>query len=158
MTDSVSPVTPPSRAAVAFIFITVLLDMLALGMIIPVLPKLIEQFEGGNTVRAAEMIGLFGTMWASVQFLAAPILGALSDRFGRRPVILLSNLGLGLDYILMALAPTLGWLFAGRVISGITAASFSTAGAYIADVTPPERRAAQFGLLGAAWGSGFVLG
>src|SRR6186997_686840 len=125
MTESTSPPTQPSRAAVAFIFITVLLDMLALGMIIPVLPKLIEQFEGGNTVRAAEMIGLFGTMWASVQFVAAPILGALSDHFGRRPVILLSNLGLGLDYILMAVAQTLPLLFIGRVLSGITSASFS---------------------------------
>ena len=157
--------TPPEtstggvrRAALAFIFVTAVLDMLALGVIIPVLPKLVVDFEGGDTARAAEVLGLFGTVWALMQFFCAPVLGALSDRFGRRPVILLSNFGLGLDYILMALAPTLGWLFVGRVISGITAASFATAGAYIADVTPPERRAAGFGMLGAAFGIGFVLG
>jgi DHA1 family tetracycline resistance protein-like MFS transporter len=113
---------------------------------------------GGNTARAAEIFGVFGTAWALMQFIFSPVLGALSDRFGRRPVILLSNLGLGLDYVLMALAPTLGWLFVGRVISGITASSFSTAGAYVADVTPPERRAAGFGMLGAAFGLGFILG
>ena len=158
MDQTSPPIAPPSRAAVAFIFITVLLDMLALGMIIPVLPKLIEQFEGGNTVRAAEMIGVFGTMWASMQFLASPVLGALSDHFGRRPVILLSNLGLGLDYIMMALAPTLGWLMAGRMISGVTSASIVTAFAYVADVTTPERRARSYGMMGAAFGIGFVVG
>ena len=104
------------------------------------------------------MYGVFGTAWALMQFLFSPVLGSLSDRFGRRPIILLSNFGLGLDYILMALAPNLRWLFVGRVISGITAASISTAGAYIADVTPPEQRAAKFGLLGAAFGAGFVVG
>src|SRR5262245_65236885 len=113
---------------------------------------------GGDTARAAEIFGLFGTVWALMQFIFSPLLGALSDRFGRRPVILLSCLGLGLDYILMALAPTLWWLFVGRVISGITAASFATAGAYIADVTPPEKRAASFGMIGAAWGLGFIMG
>jgi DHA1 family tetracycline resistance protein-like MFS transporter len=146
------------RAAVIFIFITVVLDILALGIVIPVLPMLVEEFLGGDTARAATVFGLFGTMWALMQFVFAPVLGALSDRWGRRPVILISCLGLGLDYILMALAPTLAWLFVGRVISGITAASFSTAGAYIADVTPPEKRAASFGILGAAFGLGFVLG
>ena len=104
------------------------------------------------------MFGLFGTVWALMQFVCAPVLGALSDRWGRRPVILISCTGLGLDYVLMALAPTLWWLFVGRVISGITAASFSTAGAYIADVTPLEKRAAGFGMIGAAFGLGFVLG
>jgi DHA1 family tetracycline resistance protein-like MFS transporter len=148
----------PSRAAVAFIFITVLLDILALGLIIPVLPKLIEQFEGGNTVRAAEIIGVLGTTWAGMQFLASPVLGALSDHFGRRPVILLSNLGLGLDYILMALAPSLGWLMVGRLISGITSASIGTAFAYVADVTTPEKRARSSGIMGAAFGIGFVIG
>ncbi len=113
---------------------------------------------GGDTARAAIMYGIFGTAWALMQFLFSPVLGSLSDRFGRRPIILLSNFGLGLDYILMALAPNLRWLFLGRVISGITAASISTAGAYIADVTPPEQRAAKFGLLGAAFGAGFVVG
>jgi DHA1 family tetracycline resistance protein-like MFS transporter len=141
-----------------FIFITVALDMLALGIIIPVLPKLIVRFEGGDIARAASMTGIFGTVWALMQFLFAPVLGALSDRYGRRPVVLLSNLGLGLDYILMALSPSLRWLFVGRVISGITSASYPTAGAYIADVTPPEKRAARFGMLGAAFGLGFVVG
>jgi DHA1 family tetracycline resistance protein-like MFS transporter len=148
----------PRGAALAFIFVTIALDMLALGMIIPVLPKLVERFVGGDTARAAEIFGLFGTVWALMQFFFSPVLGALSDRFGRRPVILLSNLGLGLDYLLMALAPTLVWLFIGRVISGITAASIATAHAYVADVTPPERRAKSYGLLGAAFGIGFILG
>ncbi|MGH7460095.1 MAG: TCR/Tet family MFS transporter, partial [Longimicrobiales bacterium] len=124
----------------------------------PVLPRLVERFMGGDTAHAAQIYGLFGTVWALMQFFCAPLLGALSDRFGRRPVILFSILGLGLDYILMALAPTVGWLFVGRVISGITGASFTTAYAYIADVSPPEKRAANFGLIGAAWGLGFVLG
>lgn len=145
-------------AALVFIFITVVVDVLALGIIIPVLPKLVEGFLSGDTARAAEFFGLFGTVWALMQFIFSPVLGALSDRFGRRPVILISCFGLGLDYILMALAPTLWWLFAGRVISGITAANFGAAGAYIADVTPPEKRAAGFGMIGAAWGVGFVMG
>ncbi|HXT70384.1 MAG TPA: TCR/Tet family MFS transporter [Vicinamibacterales bacterium] len=148
----------PTRAAVTFIFVTVLLDIVALGMIIPVLPKLIEVFEGGNTARAAETIAIFGTVWATAQFFASPILGALSDRFGRRPVILLSNLGLGLDYIVMALAPTLGWLVAGRIFSGVTSASIATAFAYVADVTTPEKRARTYGMMGAAFGIGFVIG
>ncbi len=148
----------PRRAAFAFVFVTVLLDMFAIGIIIPVLPKLVEDFMGGDTARAAIVYGIFGTAWALMQFLFSPVLGSLSDRFGRRPIILLSNFGLGLDYILMALAPNLRWLFLGRVISGITAASVSTAGAYIADVTPAEQRAAKFGLLGAAFGAGFVVG
>jgi len=152
------PATAGRRAAFGFIFVTVLLDMLALGLIVPVLPRLIEGFLGGNTARAAEAIGLFGTVWALMQFIFAPLLGMLSDRFGRRPVVLLSNLGLGLDYVVMALAPTLGWLLVGRVLSGITSASMPTATAYISDVTPAEKRAAAFGLLGAAFGVGFVLG
>ncbi len=148
----------PRRATVVFIFVTLVLDVLALGIIIPVLPQLVKGFEGGDTASAAKVYGLFGTIWALMQFVASPVLGALSDRFGRRPVILLSNLGLGLDYLLMALAPTLSWLFVGRMVSGITAAGFPTAAAYIADVTPPEKRAGAFGLLGAAFGLGFVLG
>lgn len=146
------------RAAFAFIFITVLLDMLALGIIVPVLPELVIHFEGGNAASAARMLGVFGTVWAAMQFLFAPVLGALSDRFGRRPVILVSTLGLGLDYIVMATAPTLGWLFVGRVISGITSASYATGFAYIADVVEEEKRAAKFGMLGAAFGVGFVVG
>ncbi len=132
--------------------------MLALGVIVPVLPKLIIRFEHGDMSMAATQTGIFAFIWAAMQFVFAPVMGALSDRFGRRPVVLLSNFGLGCDYLLMAVAPTLSWLFIGRVISGITAASFPTANAYIADVTPPEKRAAKFGMLGAAFGLGFVVG
>jgi MFS transporter, DHA1 family, tetracycline resistance protein len=150
---------PPARsAAVAFIFLTILLDMLAFGLVVPILPKLVESFVDNDTARAARIFGLFGTAWALMQFVFSPILGSLSDRFGRRPVVLLSNFGLGLDYVLMALAPSLVWLFIGRVISGVTSASISTAFAYIADMTPAERRAAVFGKVGVAFGAGFVLG
>jgi DHA1 family tetracycline resistance protein-like MFS transporter len=153
-------VAPPAttRAGLAFIFVMVALDVMAIGIIIPVLPRLVESMAGGNTARAAELFGIFGTAWGLMHFVSSPVLGALSDRFGRRPVLLLSTLGLGLDYILMAVAPNLVWLFIGRIISGITAATFSTANAYIADVTPPEKRAGGFGLIGAAFGLGFVLG
>jgi DHA1 family tetracycline resistance protein-like MFS transporter len=153
-----TPTAAPRQAAVIFIFITILLDMLALGMVIPVLPELVKAFRGGDTISAATTLGWFGTVWALMQFVASPIVGALSDRFGRRPVVLISNFGLGCDYVLMALAPTLGWLFAGRVISGITSSSIATAYAYIADVTPADERAKQFGLMGAAFGIGFILG
>jgi DHA1 family tetracycline resistance protein-like MFS transporter len=146
------------KAAVVFIFITVMLDMLALGLIAPVLPKLVLNFLGGDAPGAAKMFGIFNSVFALMQFFFSPVLGVLSDRFGRRPVILLSNLGLGLDYVVMALAPTLGWLFLGRVISGITAASISTGTAYVSDVVPPEKRAGAFGMIGAAFGVGFVLG
>ncbi len=146
------------RAALGFIFVTVLLDMLAFGIIAPVLPRLISDFLHGDLARASKYMGLFVTAWALMQFFFSPILGVLSDRYGRRPVILLSNLGLGLDYIVMALSPTIGWLFLGRVLSGITSSSIPTANAYISDVTPPERRARAFGIFGAAFGIGFVLG
>jgi DHA1 family tetracycline resistance protein-like MFS transporter len=146
------------RPAFAFIFLTVVLDMLALGIMVPVLPKLIVGFEGGDHAKAAQITGYFALAWALMQFLASPILGSLSDRFGRRPVLLLSSLGLGLDYIFMALAPNLTWLFVGRLVSGITAATFATASAYIADITPPEERAGRFGMLGAAFGLGFIIG
>ncbi|WP_213737514.1 MFS transporter [Bradyrhizobium sp. dw_411] len=149
---------PVHNAAVAFIFVTILLDMFALGLIMPILPKLVESFVDNDTASAARIFGLFGTAWAAMQFIFSPILGGLSDRFGRRPVVLLSNFGLALDYVLMALAPSLIWLFIGRVISGITSASVSTAFAYIADITPPERRAAVFGKVGAAFGAGFIVG
>ena len=132
--------------------------MLAVGMIIPVLPKLVATFLGGDTAKAARIYGIFATVWALMQFVFSPLLGNLSDRFGRRPIVLLSNFGLGLDYILMARAPTLSWLFVGRVISGITAASVPAANAYIADVTPEEKRAKAFGMLGAAFGLGFIVG
>jgi DHA1 family tetracycline resistance protein-like MFS transporter len=146
------------KAAATFIFLTVSLDMLALGMIAPVLPRLIASFLHGNTANAAQMLGLFGTVFAAMQFFCSPVLGSLSDRFGRRPVVLLSNFGLGFDYMLMAWAPQLSWLFLGRIISGLTASSIPTAMAYMADVTPRERRAAAFGMLNAAFGMGFVLG
>jgi MFS transporter, DHA1 family, tetracycline resistance protein len=127
-------------------------------VVIPILPKLVESFVNNDTANAARIFGLFGTVWALMQFFFSPIVGALSDRFGRRPVVLLSNFGLALDYVLMALAPTLSWLFIGRVISGITSASISTAFAYITDVTAPEQRAAVFGKIGVAFGAGFILG
>jgi len=157
MTDT-STVPPPRRAAIIFILITVLLDMLSFGIVIPVLPKLVEEFLSGDTAKAAVIYGLMGTAWALMQFICAPIQGALSDRFGRRPVVLLSNLGLGLDYLVMALAPNVVWLIIGRTISGIASSSFSTAGAYIADVTPVEERAAAYGKIGMVFGLGFVFG
>jgi DHA1 family tetracycline resistance protein-like MFS transporter len=159
MDGALPPLKPaPTRAAFVFIFITVALDMLALGVMVPVLPKLIVRFKDGDMAGAAGAAGIFGFAWAAMQFIFSPVLGAVSDRSGRRPVILLSNLGLGLDYVLMALAPSLSWLFVGRLISGLTSSSFSTAGAYIADVTPEDERAARFGMLGAAFGLGFVVG
>ncbi|KAF1694149.1 tetracycline resistance MFS efflux pump [Pseudoxanthomonas koreensis] len=152
---------PPSgarRAALAFIFVTVLIDVLSFGVIIPVLPHLVEEFTGGDIASAARWVGVFGMVFAAVQFVSTPVQGALSDRYGRRPVILLSCLGLGLDFIFMAVASSLGMLLIGRIISGIASASFTTANAYIADVTAPEKRAKSFGMIGAAFGLGFVLG
>lgn len=146
------------KAALAFIFFTVLIDVLAFGVIIPVLPHLVQEFVGGATDTASYWIAVFGTSYALIQFFAAPVQGALSDRFGRRPVILLSCLGLGLDFILMALAPNLAWLFVGRIIAAITSASFTTANAYVADVTTPESRAKSYGMIGAAFGLGFIAG
>src|ERR1044071_718889 len=140
-------------AAVAFVLVTVALDMLTVGLIGPVLPKLILDFSGENMKQAAFWNGAFGTVFAVMQFFFSPVLGVLSDRFGRRPVILVSNLGLGLDYMVMALSPTIGWLFLGRIISGITASSIPTAMAYIADVTPKEKRASAFGMIGVAFGT-----
>ncbi len=145
-------------AAIIFILVTVTLDILAMGLIIPVLPKLILDFLGGNMTVTAQWNGWFALVFAAMQFVFSPVLGVVSDRFGRRPVILLSNLGLGLDYIVMALAPSLGWLFLGRVISGITTSSIPTAMAYIADVTPKEKRAGAFGMIGVAFGIGFTFG
>jgi DHA1 family tetracycline resistance protein-like MFS transporter len=147
-----------TRAAFVFIFITVLLDMISFGIIIPVFPQLILKLQGGDMAGAAAIFGIFGTAFALMQFMFSPVQGALADRFGRRPVILLSNLGLGLDYIVMAVAPTIPILFLGRLVSGATSASFSISGAYVADVTPPQERAARFGMLGAAFGIGFIIG
>jgi len=147
-----------SRRALAFIFCTVTLDVLALGLMIPVLPRIVLGFMGGDTAGAAEMFGAFSTVWALMQFFFSPLLGVVSDRYGRRPVILISCLGLGLDYLFMALAPSLTLLFIGRVISGITSATIGTSFAYIADVTPQKDRARAFGLVGMAFGLGFVVG
>ena len=158
MTDTAPATGARRRAALVFIFITILIDVLSFGLIIPVLPHLIEQFAGGDTAHAAYWVAAFGFLFAGIQFVTSPIQGALSDRFGRRPVILLSCLGLGLDFVFMALAPSLAWLLVGRIISGITSASFTTANAYVADVTPPDKRAKSYGLLGAAFGVGFIVG
>jgi DHA1 family tetracycline resistance protein-like MFS transporter len=157
----VTPVLPkggPRKAAVLFIFATALMDVISLGIMIPVLPNLIKQFAGGDTALAAQYTLAFAVTWGLMQFFCSPIVGMLSDRFGRRPVLLVSIFGLGVDYLFMALAPTLRWLFVGRVINGITSASFSTANAYVADITPPQERAKAFGLLGAAFGIGFLVG
>jgi DHA1 family tetracycline resistance protein-like MFS transporter len=146
------------RAAIGFIMVTITLDILGMSVVVPVLPPLIQSMEGGSAIAAAHAVGIFATAWALMQFIFSPVQGSLSDRFGRRPIILLSNLGLGLNYMLMALAPNVTWLFVGRLISGVTAASFSCASAYIADITPPEKRAGRFGLISVAFGFGFIAG
>ena len=145
-------------AALGFVFATALMDVIALGIIIPVLPNLIKQMAGGSTAAALHYVLIFSTTWAVMQFFASPVIGSLSDRFGRRPVLLVSIFGLGCDYIVMAVAPNLAWLFFGRLVSGITSASIATASAYIADISPPEKRAQNFGVIGAAFGIGLVLG
>lgn len=155
---STAPAPKLTRAAYYFILVTVGFDFLAFGIIAPVFPNLIAQFEANNLSRAASVYGWFTFAWAAMQFLFSPILGALSDRYGRRPVILLSCFGLGFDYILMALAPSLSWLFLGRLISGITTSNISTAYAYITDLTAPEERTKKFGTLSAVFGLGFVIG
>lgn len=149
---------PANPRALTFIFITLLIDVTGLGLIIPVVPKLIQTLTGGTMSDAARWGGWLGFAYAALQFVFAPVLGGLSDRFGRRPVLLFSLTGFGLDYFLQGFAPTIGWLFLGRCIAGITGASFTTASAYIADVSPPEKRAQNFGLIGAAFGMGFILG
>ena len=157
MTQTASP-RAPRQAGIGFIFATALVDVIAMGVMIPVLPNLVRSMVGGDTAVAADYTMIFAVTWGVMQFVCSPILGMLSDRFGRRPVLLISIFGLGIDYIFMALAPNLGWLFVGRVINGITSASFSTANAYIADITAPENRAKAFGMMGAAFGLGFILG
>lgn len=153
------PVTKGRRqAAVAFIFATAVMDILSFGVMIPVLPNLVKSMVGGDTATAADYTMVFAVSWGVMQFFMSPVQGMLSDRFGRRPVLLLSIFGLGIDYLFMALAPTLAWLFIGRLINGATSASFSTANAYIADVTEPKDRAKSYGLMGAAFGIGFVVG
>ncbi len=156
------PTTTPApsvgKAAFTFILVVVAFDMVAFGIIAPVLPDLIRSFEGGDFGRASSITGYFGFAWATMQFIFSPLLGAWSDRFGRRPVILISCFGLSIDYIFMALAPSLRWLFVGRLISGITTSNVATAFAYVTDVTKPEERAKPFGLISAAFGLGFVIG
>ena len=160
--DLPTPDAPPAhakrQAALSFIFITVMLDMLAFGIIIPVLPHLVLELSGGSVAHAAVWLSVFGTMFMLMQFVCSPIQGTLSDRHGRRVVILVSCFGLGADFVLMALAPALWVLFVGRVISGMCSAGYTTANAYIADVVPRERRAAAFGMMGAAFGIGFIVG
>jgi MFS transporter, DHA1 family, tetracycline resistance protein len=157
--SATSPATEtPSQAAFYFILITVAFDMLAFGIIAPVLPDLIRQFQGGDFARASAITGYFGLGWATMQFIFSPLLGAWSDRFGRRAVILISCFGLAIDYIFMAVAPSLRWLFVGRIVSGITTSNIATAFAYVTDVTPPEKRAKPFGLISAVFGLGFVVG
>ncbi len=146
------------KAAAPFILVTVFLDMLCIGIIIPVLPQLIMSFLGGSVSRAGLWTGIFGCAWGLAQFVFSPIQGGLSDHFGRRPVVLASNFGTGVDLMFMAFAPGLWWLFAGRVISGMTAASISTAYAYMSDVTEPHQRAKVFGWMGASFGIGFITG
>lgn len=145
------------RSAIGFILVVAILDIVAMGIVIPVLPPLIEEFAG-STSDAGWINGVFVALWALMQFVASPVIGSLSDRHGRRPVILISAAGLSADYVLMAVAPNLWWLALGRIITGITTSSFTTVYAYMADVTPPEGRAKAYGLIGAAFGGGFVLG
>lgn len=145
------------KAALGFIFVTAVLDVISMGLVIPVLPSLIEEFAGSNAA-AGLWNGAFVAMWAAMQFVASPVIGSLSDQYGRRPVILLSCAGLAADWILMAVAPNLWWLAVGRILGGLTSASFTTIYAYMADITAPEKRARAYGLIGAAFSGGFVLG
>jgi DHA1 family tetracycline resistance protein-like MFS transporter len=146
------------RASVVFVLITLFIDVLGIGLVIPILPKLVQSLLGGEVAQASFVFGLLVSLYAIMQFFCAPVLGGLSDRFGRRPVILLALVGLACDYVLLSLAPTIWWLVAGRIIAGACGATFTPAGAYIADVSPPEKRAANFGLLGVAFGLGFIAG
>ena len=146
------------KAAISFIFITLLIDVTGLGIIIPVLPKLIEELTGGSISDASAIGGWLTATYAALQFLFSPILGGLSDRYGRRPVLLISLFGFALDYLFLSYAPTIGWLFVGRAIAGISGASFTTASAYIADISNDKNRAQNFGMIGAAFGLGFIIG
>ena len=150
--------TVKRSAALGFIFVTILVDVIGLGVIIPIVPKLIQRLTGEGISEASRYGGWLVFSFAFMQFIFSPILGSLSDRYGRRPILLLSLLGLGLDYILQGLAPTIIWLFLGRLIAGVMGASFTTATAYIADISPPEKRAQNFGMVGAAFGLGFIIG
>ncbi|MGH6834039.1 MAG: MFS transporter [Methylocella sp.] len=155
---SLVPTARPSSGGLASILFTVFIAVLSFGVTIPVFPRLFEHFTGGDVGRAAFLVGLAMTLWSAIQFFAAPVLGSLSDRFGRRPVILLSTFGTATDFAIMVLAPSLGWLFLGRVLNAATAASFSAANAYVADITAPNDRAKNFGFIGAAFSLGFIVG
>ena len=146
------------RASVVFVLITLFIDILGMGLVIPILPRLVQALLGGSIGEAGFVFGLLVSLYAVMQFFCAPLLGALSDRFGRRPVILLALAGLGVDYVLLSFAPDIWWLVAGRIVAGVFGATFTPAGAYIADVSPPEKRAANFGLIGVAFGLGFIAG
>jgi DHA1 family tetracycline resistance protein-like MFS transporter len=154
-----APSAPPRRAAAfGFVFATALMNAVSFGIMIPILPNLIKQFVGGDTAAASEWNVIFSTVWGFMQFVCGPLLGMLSDRFGRRPVLLLSIFGLFGDFLFMYYAPSLAWLFVGRVLNGVTASSFATTNAYVADITAPDRRARNFGMLGSAFGFGFIIG
>lgn len=146
------------QAAFGFIFASALMNSISFGLMIPILPNLIRQLTGGDTAAASDWNVAFATTWGLMQFIVGPILGMMSDRFGRRPILLISNFGLAVDFLFMAFAPTLWWLFAGRILNGMTAASFSTGGAYVADITPPQDRAKNFGMLTSAFSMGFLVG
>lgn len=145
-------------AAIGFIFITMLIDIIGIGIIIPVIPKLLQELNHSDISEAAQLGGWLAFAYAFTQFLFAPFMGSLSDRFGRRPILLVSLLAFAVDYLVLALAPTVAWLFVGRIIAGVTGASISTAMAYISDVSTPENKAKNFGLVGAAFGIGFIIG
>lgn len=145
-------------AALKFIFVTILIDVIGFGIIIPVAPKFIQNLQGGTLSEASKIGGYLMFIFAILQFLFAPVLGNLSDKYGRRPVLLFSLFGFGVDYLLTAFAPSIFWLFAGRAVAGITGASFTTAAAYIADISEPEKRAQNFGMIGVAFGVGFIIG
>jgi DHA1 family tetracycline resistance protein-like MFS transporter len=159
MTEPASPTAVSGRkAAFGFIFASALMNSTSFGLMIPILPNLIRHFTGGDTAAASDWNVIFATTWGAMQFVVGPILGVLSDRFGRRPILLISNFGLAVDFLFMAFAPTLWWLYIGRILNGMTAASFSTGGAYVADITPPQDRAKNFGMLTSAFSFGFIFG
>jgi DHA1 family tetracycline resistance protein-like MFS transporter len=144
--------------AIFFILVTVLIDVIGIGIIIPIMPSLYQELTGGTVSEASQYSAYLVFIYALMQFIFSPIIGGLSDQYGRRPVLLMSLFGFGLDFVFLALAPSIGWLFVGRIISGIAGASFTTANAYIADITEPEKRAQSFGMIGAAFGLGFIIG
>lgn len=146
------------QAAMAFILLTLFIDILGIGIVVPVLPELVKQFVGGDTSMAGVYVGVIGASYSFMQFICAPVVGALSDRFGRRPIILASLFGLGVDFLIQGFAPSIGWLFVGRLLAGVMGASFTTANAYIADISTSETRARNFGLVGVMFGLGFIFG